>query len=404
MLADSRSVALADSGGGQAVAVAAGYHHSIVLKQDGSVWAAGDDSSGQLGDGSFKAEPTRGFVKVISGGAVAAAACWYHSLVLKNDGSVWATGSNEFGQLGVGTKSNQMSYVKVVSSGATAVAAGAEHSAIVKQDGSLWTTGIDIAGQLGDGGSQHDFGEEEPWSDETYFYSYSYLWTKSRDSFAEIIPGGVEAIAAGGYHTLVLKQNGSVWGAGRNIVGQLGIGHRNDWLTFVEMIASGGKAVTAGGEHSLVVKQDGSVWATGRNDFGQLGDGTTIGRIKFVQVISSGVKTVAAGLVHSLALKEDGSVWTTGDNEYGQLGDGTTIARSSFAQVVSRGVKAVAAGGHHNLILKQDGSVWVTGDNKDGQLGDGSTTYRSSFVQINGTCGAKFRLYEQTEYLPIFAL
>ena len=96
--------------------------------------------------------------------------------------------------------------------------------------------------------------------------------------------------------------------------------------------------MTAGSFHSIVLKQDGSVWATGSNDVGQLGAKSTRNWLRYVQVVTDGAKALATGRRHSVMLKQDGSVWTTGYNVYGQLGDGSTINNKIFMQVISDGV------------------------------------------------------------------
>lgn len=115
--------------------------------------------------------------------------------------------------------------------------------------------------------------------------------------------------------------------------------------------------VAAGGCHTLTLKEDRTVWAWGNNYYGQLGDGTTTSNNSPVQVTGlTGVKAVAAGMLHSVALNEDGTVWAWGENYYGQLGDGTTVNETSPVQVAGlTGVKAVATGDYHTLALKEDG-------------------------------------------------
>ncbi len=88
---------------------------------------------------------------------------------------------------------------------------------------------------------------------------------------------------------------------------------------------SGVIAIAAGEYHSLALKSNGTVWAWGRNNYGQLGNGTTTNKNTPVQVSGlSSVIAIAAGTFHSIALKSDGTVWAWGVNEYGQLGDNTT--------------------------------------------------------------------------------
>ena len=80
----------------------------------------------------------------------------------------------------------------------------------------------------------------------------------------------------------------------------------------------------------MALKQDGSVWGTGNNVNGQLGDGSNYDASLFFKIMSGVAKTVAAGFGHSMILTQDGVVWTTGENMFGQLGDGTTISKSTF--------------------------------------------------------------------------
>ena len=86
-------------------------------------------------------------------------------------------------------------------------------------------------------------------------------------------------------------------------------------------MSGGAVYVAAGGYHSLVISYDGSVWGAGWNEYGQLGDGTKEDRVQYKRLIDGGVTAVAAGSRHSMMLKQDGSVWATGYNLYGQLGD-----------------------------------------------------------------------------------
>jgi len=131
-------------------AVSAGYYHTMILKTDGTLWAVGGNEYGQLGDGTLidRSEP----VSVMSGVKDVAAGNT-HTMILKTDGTLWATGSNLDGQLGDSTLS-QFEYQKTpveVMSGVMAVAVGYYHTAILKSDGTLWTTGSNVYGQLGDG-------------------------------------------------------------------------------------------------------------------------------------------------------------------------------------------------------------------------------------------------------------
>ena len=93
------------------------------------------------------------------------------------------------------------------------------------------------------------------------------------------------------------------------------------------------KQVACGYDHTVIIKNDGSVWACGDNNNGELGLGNTTDRTTFIKVNINDVKQIACGHYHTIILKNDGTVWTCGDNEYGQLGLGNTSTKTSFTYV-----------------------------------------------------------------------
>jgi alpha-tubulin suppressor-like RCC1 family protein len=145
----------------------------------------------------------------------------------------------------------------------------------------------------------------------------------------QIVSGNVVAIGAGGDHSLFLKSDGSLWGMGWNLYGQLGIGNFISTNVPVLIEASNVVAISAGGYHSLFLKSDGSLWGMGMDAEGQLGDGRYaiyppgVHGVEIPEMIEpSNVVAIAAGQYHSLYLKSDGSLWAMGQNDQGQLGDG----------------------------------------------------------------------------------
>ncbi|WP_158617609.1 MopE-related protein [Corallococcus sp. CA049B] len=347
-----------------AAKLAVGLEHTLVLKQDGTVWARGFNGQGQLGDGTTTSRLT--FAQVLGlTGVVAIAAGNHHSLALKQNGTVWAWGSNAQGQLGDGTTTNRLTPIQVPGlTGVKALTAILFHTLALKQDGTVWGWGWNYSGQLGDG--------------------------TTTDRFTPVqAPGltGVTALATGYNHTLALKQDGTVWAWGNNGEGQLGDGTTTNRLTPVQVQGLTGVTVlTAYYYRSFGLKQDGTVWAWGWNAGGQLGDGTTTRRFTPVKVQGlTGVMSIAQGVFHSLALKQDGTVWAWGGNNEGQLGDGTQTDRQTPQQVPGlTGVTAIAAGDWHTLALKHDGSAWTWGSNQSGQLGDGTTASRNTPMQVPG--------------------
>ena len=351
-----------------AIAIACRNHYSLVIGQDGNVWITGKNS--RLGDGSQTSENELSFLQKIPF-AVAAYSGEHHSMVLTQYGFVWTAGWNKYGQLGDGSTIDRNNFFAVISSGRMVMsgATGDFHSIVLRRDGTVLATGRNHNGQLGDGSK----------TDRSRFVEVVYSDAIDR---IKTMSTGATAVAAGGYHSLILHQDGSVWATGWNQYGQLGDGTIIDSFVYKQVVSSGTIAVAAGSRHSMILKQDGSVWATGWNEYGQLGDGTTKDKINYMQVLPNGAKAIAAGSRHSMILKQDGSVWAAGYNLYGQLGDGWTHNTYNFVEVISDGVQAVAAGGIHSMIAKQDGSIWATGSNEYAQYGDGSTTSEKFFVKI----------------------
>jgi alpha-tubulin suppressor-like RCC1 family protein len=186
------------------------------------------------------------------------------------------------------------------------------------------------------------------------------------------------AIAAGEYHSVALKSNGTVWTWGR--AGGVGDGTAGDQLSPVQVL-TGAVQISAGTHRSMAVKADGSVWSWGADSV--TGDSPSqVTATGFTNIIAS-----AVGTDHRLALKSDGTVWAWGTNTYGQVGDGTTTQRSAPVQVPGlTGVTAIAAGRHMSFAVGSDGSssgvLWAWGRNDSGQLGDGSTLARTSPVTV----------------------
>ena len=132
--------------------IAGGFRHSLFVKHDGTAWASGANSQGQLGNGTNIDAPIPVQVNNLTG-VVNVSAGQHHSLFLKGDGTVWSAGSNGSGQLGNGTNTNQNIPVQV--SGLTGVtkvvASGFYHSLFLKNDNTFWGCGQNNVGQLGNG-------------------------------------------------------------------------------------------------------------------------------------------------------------------------------------------------------------------------------------------------------------
>ena len=355
-------------------AIAAGGYHGVALMSDGTVWAWGWNVFGQLGDNTtFNGPVLPGQVTGLSG-VVAVAAGDAHTVAIKSDNTLWAWGYNGTGQLGDNTTSNRLTPVQVtgLSGVFVAVAAGGEHTVALKSDNTVWAWGGNNYGQLGDN-------------------SVTDRW------LPVAVPGlsAVAAVSAGLYHTVALKSDGTVWAWGHNEYGQIGdnttgYGSYKSVPAQVQGLSGVFVAVAAGGYHTIALKSDGTVWAWGNNASGQLGINQPNFMIPYPvpqQVTGlTGVVAVAAGFEHTFALKNDGTVWAWGSNGQGAFGNGTTASEIAPVQVTNfTGFVAIALGFDFTVALKSDGTVWACGLNQSGELGSGTGDLSSHPVPVQVT-------------------
>jgi len=350
--------------------IAAGANHSMFLCADNNIpFACGLNGWGQLAnlttaDGLVPG-PTLNLENVIEmeGGD-------NHSLFLRSDGTVWGCGFNAQGQLGNGTTTTTYENPPVqvnLQETVIAISAGFRHSLFLFEDSTVAACGDNYWGQLGDS---------------------STINTNTQPPVKVWHLTGVKSMAAGVNHSLFVKNDGTVWGCGINIDGQLGDSTFFSHDTIVQSKIIDVKAVSGGISHSLFLKNDGTVWATGYNAKGQLGTGDNLTRNFPVQISSiTEVIAIAAGDEHSYFLKNDGTVWACGENFNGQLGNGTNTDSNIPVQVNSlTEINTITSGSNHGLFLKNNGTVWACGNNISGELGDGTITARNSPVEVTNVC------------------
>jgi alpha-tubulin suppressor-like RCC1 family protein len=392
-------------------AIAAGGYHTCAVTTAGGVKCWGDNSAGQLGDGTYDASPTPVDASGLTSGVAAIAAgdlntcalttaggvkCWgydagsgtpvdvtgltsgvtaiavglHHMCALTAAGGVQCWGSNTFGQLGDGTTTDSTTPVDVtgLTAGATAIAAGDWHTCAAMASGGTKCWGRNLAGQLGDG----------------------TLTDSSTPVDVLGISSHLTTITAGQDHTCALTTAGSVQCWGYNYTGQVGDGTTSARLTPVVVtgLTSGVTAITAGDQHTCALSASGRLRCWGDDSSGELGDGTYANAAAPVDVtgLTSGVTAITAGFYHTCAVTAGGGVKCWGTNYYGQLGNGTTT--NSWAPVdvtgLTSGVTSIASDQHDTCALTAAGGVKCWGENFAGQLGDGTTTERLTPVDVTG--------------------
>ena len=207
-------------------AISAGGFHTTALKSDGTLWAWGDNSLGQLGVGTItnKTTPTQIGTDInwnaIAAGGNSNGGAGSRTIALKSDGTLWAWGSNGYGQLGDGTTTTKTTPTQIgTATNWSAIAAGGDHTLALKSDGTLWAWGSNWWGQLGDGTTTNKTTPTQ--------IGTATNWT---------------AISAGSNHTIALKSDGTLWAwglnSGFNSSGQLGDGTTTDKITPVQINSS----------------------------------------------------------------------------------------------------------------------------------------------------------------------
>jgi ABC-type multidrug transport system ATPase subunit/alpha-tubulin suppressor-like RCC1 family protein len=372
--------ALAQNGGAltSVSAFTGGGGHALAVKSDGSLYTWGYNSNGQLGlgrSGSNVLLPTRN--NTLRNGVSNVAGGEFHSLALKRDGTVWAFGENSDGQLGSGsTGAAQGTPTQVVDiKGAAAIDADGDRSYAALKDGTVWAWGVNTEGELGNGSTK---GSPRPVR-VSGLTGISALAAGSHHTLA--LAGKQAGAKQGTVYGWGEEQYGQV-GDGKSCKpGTKGCIR----TTPTEVRGLNGKVVAIAsaqlGEYSLALMEDGTVMSWGRNNQGQLGRGTkssntctcipTPGRVKGLK----NVKAIAASGGAGAALKEDGSVWTWGNNKYGQLGNGSagTADRPTPGQVQGLGnADAIAAGGGFILARTGGGALFGWGINGFGEVGVGN--------------------------------
>jgi len=345
--------------------VACGYWHSIAIKNDGTLWATGENQNGQLGLGDttdrFEWEQVGSdtdWAKVFCG-----TNC---SLAIKTDGSLYACGSNSYGAIGFDNGGNDVDTITLLSSDSwLTVASGSIHSVAIKSDGTMWGTGYNGLGQLGLG-------------DNT-----------DRAVLTQIPGSGWVDVGCCESDTLALKSDGTLWGTGENWAFELGLGHDNEVNEFTQVGSdTDWDNIDCGATFSLAVKTNGALYGAGYNAYGELGfdwewpdDKEYIETFTQMGTDTNWAKAIG-GIESSAVIKTNGELWTTGENGHGQLGLGDHTRRYELTQV-SGSYNEVAVGWNHSIVINSDGELKGMGTQRYGPLGTGYVTNITKLTLAN---------------------
>lgn len=336
--------------------IIAGEAHSILLRRDGTVWAWGENENGQLGIGTTVDSTVPVQVSNLEN-IIDIDTFRDHNIALKSDGTVWTWGHNNWSQLGHGTNVDILEPTKVESlTDVESIAAGYLHTVVSKSDGTVWTWGNNSDGQIGNG-------------------------TKDSQLTPTQATGlnGVVKVSAGLKHTLAVTEDGTLYGWGRNSYYQLASNDTSDVLIPIEISAiSNVKSIDAGDYHTIVILEDKTVWCWGSNAKGQLGNNSYSNSPTPQKVLDNGVY-IDAGSDTSFAVTEDfggqRQLWGWGQTYYDLIGDDTINDMLIPTSInTTEAITQVSAYYSHAVAVTSRNEVLVWGWDMGNRLGITSST------------------------------
>ncbi len=289
--------------------VTSGYLHSCALTTKGRVWCWGNNSDGELGDGSTTNSSKPVAVVGLGAGVRAIGAGFYHTCAVTAKGAVKCWGNNSYGQLGNNSLTSSLTPVSVygLSKGVKAVSASYFHTCAVTVKGAAKCWGNNSWGELGDNTANES----------------------ARPVGVYGLTRGVKQISAGYTSTCAVTSKNAAKCWGSNIYGQLGDNSTTTTRKPVGVYGLGShiKSVKVGGYHACALTTTGKVQCWGLNSEGQLGDNSTTSSLKPVGVYNlDKTSTITSGFEHTCAMTAKRAIKCWGYNQRGQVGDNTTIS------------------------------------------------------------------------------
>ena len=364
------------------VARPAGGMQHLLVATNRNVDASGQNVFGQLG--TTPTGPSPAHVAGVANTVTEAAAGDYTSFAVKNDGSLWVWGSNQYGARGDGSSGDNLTDpVKVplavqvmtpMRAGKHAVAVGTSAYAVIDKNGQVWTWGVNWNGRLGDGSNSSHFTPARV----------------KRSSAPGDYLTSIVSIAAGGGTMAAIDADGNIWTWGAGANGALGNGNTADSPYPVQVLQAsaqnqgipllGATEVACGSSgFCIALTRYGTVFGWGNNNFAQLGiapGGSSTIAIPILVGPTNSIDAIAAGSAHAIAHSANGNVYGWGYNGRGQLGTGSSGVAQAPPVAMNVGpsgmsdISELAAASNYSVMIRQsDRAVFVVGDNQSGQLG-----------------------------------
>ena len=279
-------------------------------------------------------------------------------------GTLWATGSNAKGELGLGDNTDRNTFTQVGTDTdyLSCSSGGNQHQLIIKENNQSFSCGNNINGALALGDNA------------------------DRNIFTSIISGANALfISAGQFYSFLLRTDGVLRSTGLNNSKQLALGDTTNRNAFTQVsVDTDWKSIRSRWILSVATKTDGTLWFT--HDF--VADASlNLGLSPHGTFVQEGTDTnwkdAVTGRFFVAAIKTNGTLWTVGDNQHGELAQGDNVNRIELTQVGTDTDWAFICAGYLNLYaVKTNGTLWVAGDGSKGQTGQNDTADRNVLTQI----------------------
>ncbi|NXC08196.1 RPGR regulator, partial [Orthonyx spaldingii] len=293
-----------------------------------------------------------------------------HTAIITGKGKLYMFGSNDWGQLGLGSKNtvNKPTCVKALKPEKPKLAVcGRNHTLVYTEKGNVYAAGGNSEGQLGLGDTE----------ERTTFHLISFFTNQHK----------IKQLSAGSYTSAAVTEDGQLFVWGDNSEGQIGLA--NEASVSVPCKVDVGKpvsSVSCGYYHSALITGDGELYTFGEPANGKLGllpEQLKNNRVpQPVLGIMEKVNKVACGGEHTVVLTET-DVYTFGLGQYGQLGHGTFVFESSVPKSVKHlkrhKICNIACGENHTAVIAENGLMFTFGDGRHGKLGFGEESFTNLF-------------------------
>ncbi|KAM6309948.1 X-linked retinitis pigmentosa GTPase regulator [Aegotheles albertisi] len=293
-----------------------------------------------------------------------------HTAIVTGNGKLYMFGSNNWGQLGLGSKStvSKPTCVKALKPEKTKLAVcGRNHTLVYTEKGNVYAAGGNSEGQLGLGDTE----------ERTTFHLISFFTNQHK----------IKQLAAGSYTSAAVTEDGQLFVWGDNSEGQIGLA--DEASVSIPCQVDVGKpvsSVSCGYYHSALITGDGELYTFGEPENGKLGllpEQLKNNRVpQPVLGIMEKVNKVACGGEHTVVLTER-DVYTFGLGQYGQLGHGTFIFETSVPKSVKHlkrhKIRNITCGENHTAVIAENGLMFTFGDGRHGKLGHGEENFTNQF-------------------------